>query len=160
MSNDLPTPPCLQCLLLVFRLSLTYRGGQLGPAAASELAVNLAFFSWAQKNPYLSNESQARAEPWQGPTVVDGFALSCTGPETKGNRRAFIGHLPPCTGLLIDNRWRDEGVNEVGVLAKCSPSSSCYWVVGKECCSGRVGQGELKKAELSPKVLGEVGRRE
>lgn len=57
---------------------------------------------------------------------TDGFARSHTGPETKGNGRAFIGHLPPCKGFLIDNRWRDEGVNEVGVLAKCFPSSCSH----------------------------------
>lgn len=59
-----------------------------------------------------------------GPTVVDGFALSLTGPETQGNGRTFIGHLPSCKGLLIDSRWRDLGVNEVGLLAKCFLSSS------------------------------------
>lgn len=85
-------------------------------------------------------------------------ARLCTGPGTKTTGRTFIGHLPPRGGLLIDSRWRDVGVNEVDVLAKCFPSSSTTEPIGKECSAGRAGRGGgAGKSALFPKVSGEGG---
>lgn len=102
---------------------LTYRGGQLGLAAASDLAVNFGSLFLSPQQPPLPLQV-TRAEPCQGRMVVGGFARTHIGPEAKGKGKAHTGHLPPCSGFLIDSRWRDRGINEVGVLAKCFPSSS------------------------------------
>lgn len=63
---------------------LTYRGGQLGPAAASKLAVNSSSLFVSPEQPLLQLRI-TRAELCQGPTVVGGFAWTHIGPEAKGN---------------------------------------------------------------------------
>lgn len=155
MNNNLLTPPSLQCRLLVARLSLDLQRRPAGPGCCLRVGCELQLsFPEPRKPPTLAMNQEPGADPWGAHSC----AWLCTGPETKITGRTFIGHLPPCGGLLIDSRWRDVGVNEVDVLAKCFPSSSTTEPIRKECCAGRVGRGEgARKSELSPKVLGEGG---
>jgi hypothetical protein len=141
-NSDLLAPPCLWGYLLLCRLALGLCRRPAEPSCCLWIGCELSVLSWAQQSPCIAPTEAHR---------VDSLTLLCTGPETKGSRRTFIGHLPPCRRLLTDSRWRDVEVNEVCVLASSWSSASGHWAQW-EWILCRQWSRPARKVALSPKV--------